>query len=153
MAGKIRGLFSKIGQFLLGKKPPKLTKPNLLGGRGIAVGSVAKRKQRLAQGLPEFTDEEIQKWRTLSPEEVDGFLDLEQPLFVHSSNVAMVQFFPVEGKMMVEFKNGGAYMVSPISKDEAQSFVTAQSKGGWYWTNVRVRGTKHGHRKNVVKIR
>lgn len=157
MAGKIRGLIgraaSRIGQLLRGKPAPAQVRPSLIGPRGIAVGSTAERKRRLAQGLPEFTAEEIQQWRTLSPAEVDGFLDGMEPLFVHSSNVAMVQFFPDAQKMMVEFKSGAAYMVSPINRAEAQDFVTAQSKGGWYWTHVRVRGTKYGHKKNVVRLR
>ena len=53
---------------------------------------------------------------------------------------------------MVEFIGGGKYLYSNISREEALSFATAQSKGSWVWDFLRIRRTKHGHRKPYVRI-
>lgn len=141
---------------LLGKKPPKLSKPfaaDATFSRGIAAGSMAERRRRAAAGQEMYSEEEMAKWRLLSVEEVDDFLSGHQPLFVHSTNVSMAQYFPEEQKMMVEFLSGAAYIYSNVSLEDAKEFVRYSSKGSAIWDLFRVRGTKKGHKKPYVRIR
>ena len=148
MAGILNKLKSTIGRWLHGKpKPPKIS-----GHRGIASGS------RANPNLDRYAERFASGHETISEEESEEFLSGLQPVFVMSSNVAMVQFFPDQGKMMVEFlakgnKPASAYLYSQISYNEALSFLQSQSKGGWVWDNLRIRGTKSGHKKPYVKIR
>lgn len=158
--GKIKGkIAAKLNQaFGLRGKAPKPAPPNtkVVGHRGIAAGSL-KRRQKLAQqfyqgsGIAPYTAAEVAKWRNLGGETVQGFLEDEEPLFVHSSNVIMAQYFGVVSKMLVEFRSGASYLYSNVSLSEALSFAQAQSKGGWIWDNLRVRGSKTQHRKPYVK--
>lgn len=62
-----------------------------------------------------------------------------------SSNVAAAQYHVDASKLMVEFLNGSAYLYYPISVDKAAEFYNAGSKGGWCWTNLRVRGPGGDH--------
>lgn len=95
----------------------------------------------------------VEKWRTLGSDVVEAFIYEQEPLFVHSSNVGMVQFFEPDNKLLVEFLGGGTYIYSNISVQEAIQFAQAQSKGGWIWDNLRIRGSKKGHKKPFFKIR
>jgi len=65
----------------------------------------------------------------------------------------MAQYFADEQKMMVEFKNGSAYMYSNVSIGEATEFLQAFSKGSAVWTLFRVRGSKTAHKKPYKKIK
>ena len=160
--GKITGkITSKINRaFGLRGKPPKPAPTSrVIGHRGIAAGDLKERQRRAAEfyrtGRPEdqpYTAEEIAKWRQLSGDEVEDFVENEQPVFVNSSNVVMVQYFPVVQKLLVEFKKGASYLYSSVSKVEALSFAQAQSKGGWVWDNLRVRGSKTAHRKPYTRV-
>lgn len=140
-------IIHKIANWFSGKKP---TPPGLkiTGHRGVAARLIANPnltsyQQRMSQGMSQ----------TISSDELEDFLAGGNPIFVHSSNVLAAQFYPDAGKMQVEFLNGSAYLVDPISAQEAMDFALSQSKGAWYWTNVRVRGSKTSHRKNVRKIK
>ncbi len=86
---------------------------------------------------------------------MDDFLDAGEPLFVSSSNVAMLQYFPADEKLMVEYNDGRAWMYSPVSRAVAEAIASSESKGAACWDHLRVRGegNKHAHQVNAVQIR
>jgi hypothetical protein len=106
------------------------------GHRGHAFRSLAD---------PDLSAENQAKWKKLGGESVEAFVKDAQPMFVHSSNVALAQYFADSHKMMIEFLNGAAYMYYPISESWAYSFAEADSKGGWCWSYLRVRGPGGDH--------
>lgn len=133
-----------IGRLFGGKpKPPKLN-ASVVGHRGIAAGDLAER-QRRAERFYETGDpadapyalEEVEKWQTLEPGTVEAFVHGGQPLFVHSSNVAMIQYHEEANKLMVEFLSGGKYLYSNVSPEEALLFAQAQSKGKWVHSHLK----------------
>ena len=119
------------------KKPeaPKITP----GHRGVALGLGTK-------------PNEINR-RTIESGEISEFVYEGQPLFVHSSNVAMAQYFKESKQIMVEYLDGEAWMFGNFSEQEAIAFAQAQSKGVFVWDVIRIRGTKHGHKKPATKLR
>jgi len=138
------GIFDRLRGWLRKKPAPR---PKLgRGHRGVAAGSQASPDlegyaERLAQGHSEVAEDEV-----------EDFLFNEVPLVVNSTNVSNVTYFPKEGKLLVQFLNGGKYLYSQISEAEALSFVQAQSKGIWVWNNLRVRGSRTAHRKPWTKV-
>ena len=139
----IKKILEKLGQAV--GITPKM--PYITGGhRGIAAGSLKK------PDLDKYRQRIVTGHTTVSPEEAAQVVYEEQPFFVNSSNISVVQYFKDEKKLMVEFKSGAAYLISDISEKEMIDFIQAQSKGGWYWSNIRIRGTKYGHRKAYIKI-
>lgn len=108
------------------------------------------RKLRQPQDL---SKENIAKWQKLGKDEVYSFVYEAMPLFVHSTNVSMLQYFIEEKKLVVEFKGGGVYAYSNVTEDEAIAFAKEPSKGGTVWSLLRVRGSKTAHKKPYVKIR
>lgn len=150
MAKFVRRAIDKIRSVLAGRRKPPVP-PTLpgrqtvaRGHRGVALGS---------QADPDLSPENIAKWRTLNEQDVRDFVHGGQPLFVHSSNVVMVQYHPEAQAMMVEYKKGRAYMYYNVSQWDAYSFAGAASKGSWIWDVFRIRGTKNGHRKPFQRIR
>ena len=152
-AKPVRGsLTESMIEDIVGKdkyKKPRI-KPEA-GLRGHAFGS-------LKPGKMDVSPENQAKWRGVTINEVEAFLYEQSPMFVHSTNVVLVQYFHETQKMMVEFKGkkrspASAYMYSNVSEDEAYDFVRAPSKGGWIWSHIRVRGSKTAHRKPYVKIK
>lgn len=98
-----------------------------------------------------FEQSEIDQWRMIPESEAFGFLHNYDVLPVSSSNVVAVQRLPATDELIVEFgagSGGGSYYIySNVSAAEADSFLKAPSKGSWVWSNLRIRGTKKGHRK------
>lgn len=153
----ISSILAKIKNRL--KRPPKV-KPrprqrmgDVIGHRGIAAGSLEPGKQ-------DFSAENVAKWQTLSGEKVAGFIYDGEILFVHSSNVAALQYHKDESKLMVEFLDGSAYLYWPISESKAIQFVKEMSKGSAVWNHLRVRGhqgkAKKGsypHKVNYIQIK
>ncbi|MDE2098100.1 MAG: KTSC domain-containing protein [Patescibacteria group bacterium] len=151
MGSKIRTLADSIRDFLhpTGRKPtpPKVAQRQpSLGHRGIAAGS-------LKPGEQDFSQENIDKWVGVPADEVEAFVHDQMPLFVHSTNVSLLQYFPEDQKLMVEFLNGGAYLYSNVTETEAYELAKAESKGGFLWDRIRVRGSKTAHKKPFVKLR
>jgi len=136
---RLRNLFG-------GKKPtaPRLTAP---APRGMAIGSTKN------PDLTSFLERSEAGHAEIPVDEVQDFLTGGQPLFVHSTNVAMAQYFPEDQKMMIEYKNGAAYLYSSISESDAKSFAYAPSKGSWVWSTLRSRGSKTAHKRPYVRLR
>lgn len=170
MASILRSMAGKIGRLLGKPKAPKVkerlfqyTDPNAPAGhRGIAAGNLTARQEAAeafyqGEGPQPWTAEETSKWKPLSAGVVAGFLYEQQIIFLHSSNVVAAQYFLDSQKLMVEFKGKGrpnsAYLYSNMSEQEALDLVNGQSKGGWVWDRLRVRGSKTAHRKPFVRIR
>ena len=143
-------LFERFRSMFRGNKKPQRVRIGE-GHRGIAARDLAMRQRRQARGREPYSWEEIKKWETLSVEEVDDFVNGGQPLFVHSSNVVSAQYYPIERKMLIQFKDG-RYMYSNVSEQEALNFAQAQSKGAFVWDTFRVRGSKTAHRKPYAKV-
>lgn len=110
---------------------------------------------KLAGPMPPrpWTRAEMRRWRDIGSEEMNNFVYRQQWLPVNSSNVVQVQYIWEVQKMIVEYMNGGRYLYSNVTDQEAIDFVRAPSKGGWVWSVLRVRGTKKGHKKPYVKVR
>lgn len=77
--------------------------------------------------------EHAANWKTLSADEVEGFVYDGELLFVQSSWVASAQYHHADRKLMVEFLNGGAGYYSDVSEEEATEFAKAYSKGKFLW--------------------
>ncbi len=72
--------------------------------------------------------------------EVEEFVLEGVILFVSSSNVSAMQYHKDEHTLMIEFKDGKAYLYRPISESLAYTFAEVGSKGGAVWDYLRVRG-------------
>jgi len=95
----------------------------------------------------------------MSEADARGFLAGEL-VFVSSSNVVAIQWLrdspdAATGRLMVEYREGVAWLYSPFSQEEAEDLLRAPSKGEWVWDNVRVKGegNSHLHRKDAVRLR
>jgi hypothetical protein len=140
-------LLSKLGRMLRLSRPKPPRVPRLgkvVGHRGIAAGNLKQ---------PNLSEANVAKWQTLDGDQIEGFVYDAQPLFVHSSNVAMMQYHKDAQKLLVEFLNGSAYLYSNVSEQEAIQAAKQPSKGGFVWDSLRVRGTKKGHKKPYVRIK
>lgn len=131
--------------------PPRLGRVE--GHRGIAAGSLKERTRKQERGEYPYSQEEIDKWQTVGGNEVYDFVQNQEILFVNSSNLVAAQYFANEKKLMIEYKGGSAYVYNNITEQEAVEFAQAQSKGGWIWSNIRVRGSKTAHQKPFSKLR
>ena len=144
----IRKILAKVGSYFA-KKPKPLPGSHAQGSgfryghRGTAMGSVAK---------PDLSKENVAQWRTFGENEARNFME-GVPIHVHSSNVAVAQYFPDANKLLLEFKNGASYMYDDIDENMAWDFLHAVSKGSWTWDKLRIRGTKYGHKKPYRKVR
>ena len=68
-----------------------------------------------------------------------------------SSNVQAIAYDITRNVLHVQYQNGRWYAYGNFSKQEAQTAWAAPSKGVYLWDAVRIRGTKHGHKKPVTK--
>lgn len=152
MAGRLSKIGSAIGRLFGRRQKPKARLIVGEGHRGIAAGNLTERHRRMAAGEQPYSQAEIDKWQTLSGDIVEDFIYNEQILHVNSSNVANATYFSQERKMLVQFLNGGRYLYSNVSEQEALAFAQSQSKGDWVWSNLRVRGSKTAHRKPWTKL-
>jgi hypothetical protein len=135
------GIFDR----LFGAKKPAARKRYNASGeghRGIGIG-----ESKHTSPSPVVLDSgRILNRQSVGSDEVYEFLMEGAPLFVHSSNVAMAQYYPEDEKLQIEFLNGSAYLYSPVSMELAQKFAEAHSKGIWVWSNLRVRGEDGDHK-------
>jgi KTSC domain-containing protein len=138
--GRIRSIFSGRP-----KAPPQQPQSRVVGHRGIAA-------RNLKPGQQDLSAENVAKWRNLTGQEVEDFVENEQPLLVHSSNVSLMQYFKDVQKLLVEFHNGASYLYDNVTKSEALQFATYQSKGGAVWDLLRVRGSRTAHKKPYRKL-
>lgn len=136
------GIFS-----FLGRKKPKRVEVRTLGHRGIAAGS-------LKPGEQDLSAENVEKWKMLGADEVADFVYRAQPLFVHSTYMVMGQYFIEEKKFLIEYPDGEIWAYDPVTEEMAIQFAQAQSKGGWVYDHIRVRGKGniHNHQMNAVQV-
>ena len=142
---KIRKWFKKPAQKQVRVRPGE-------GHRGIAAGDLKERQRRQAAGEQPFSQEEIDKWETLSGNIVEDFVYNEQILYVNSTNVANLTYYHKEKQMLVQYLSGGRYLYSNVSEQEALQVAQAQSKGAVIWDLFRVRGSKTAHKKPFKKL-
>lgn len=156
---KLKGILGSIGRGISGlfrSKPtapqvaPKRTIPQ--GHRGVAAGDLKERHRRSAEGEEPYTQEEIDKWQKLSGDEGSAFIYGGAILTVNSSNMDSAQFIRSKNQMIVKFLGGNKfYRVQGVSEQEAIDFVQAESKSGWYWDRILVRGKGNkGKTKKLV---
>lgn len=101
----------------------------------------------------DFSKENVEKWKTIEPDDVTKFIYKGYWLPFHSTNVRAVKYDIDSQKMFIEFKGkGGPYEYDGISKEKAMTFLQAGSKGGWVWDNLRVRGSKTKHQVPYRKV-
>lgn len=143
LAGKVRNLFRKKPAISEARR--RMQETGDYGHRGIA-----KRTDDFA-GY-DVSPENLAKRELLGKETAEGFLDGE-PLFVHSSNVAMMQWFKDTNQLMVEYHGGGTYLYDNVSETEAIAFLQAWSKGGAVWDYLRVRGSRTAHKKPYSRLK
>lgn len=127
------GLFNRL--FGGGKKLPRSKQG---GHRGVALGIGSKPDTTTVPG------------RTLNRQqvgndEVRAFLEDGAPLFVHSSNHAMAQYFPLDQKLTIEYLDGEAYAYGNVSPEEALEYAQAHSKGAWGIDHLIGRENLKGH--------
>lgn len=84
--------------------------------------------------------------------DLDDFLLNGVTFEVVSSNVAMASYEAETFTLFITYDGGECWAYDPISPSAAASFIQATSHGGWLWSNVRVRGTKHEHQCRASQI-
>ena len=168
-----RGVGGFLRRYLGSPRPsaPKV-KPSVgRGHRGIRAESLKMRDRRAeefaqalenagrtgqripADVLPRFTEEEIAQWKPIESDEATAFVYDNELIFVHSSNVATLQYFLEDKKLIVGYLNGSSYVYSGVTEEEAIRFVKAFSKGAEVWDTLRVRGSRTAHKKPYMKLR
>jgi hypothetical protein len=101
--------------------------------------------------------------RLISVEDVQEFLEGKRDILVDSTNVYSIGYRPETEQLHVGFQSktpdgkpsgqlGSMYEYDQISPEEAKSFLQVNSKGGWVWDELRIRGTKTGHKKAYRRI-
>lgn len=80
------------------------------------------------------------------------FLRGEQVTGFTSSNVQAFEYDKPAGELYVQFSDDRWYRYSSVSHGEAQGLFRANSKGGWVWDKLRIRGTVYGHRKPYALV-
>lgn len=148
----LRSILGRIGRALgMGKTPkaPTITpRQEPAGHRGIAAGDLQKPIQSFTQ--QHKAPETVQ---IVPPDQIARFL-YERAIFpVFSTNVEAAQYDHEKNILIITFKEGSQYAYSNVSLQEAVGFAQSASKGGWVWNNLRIRGTKHGHRKPYRRVR
>lgn len=63
-----------------------------------------------------------------------------------SSNVTSIQYDITRSILQVGYKDGSLYDYFGVPVQFAKSMLQSLSKGTWVWDNLRIRGTKLGHR-------
>jgi hypothetical protein len=61
--------------------------------------------------------------------------------------VDLAQYLYESETLYIQYKNGAVYSYKNVTYREALDFAQAGSKGEWVWSNLRIRGSKYGHRK------
>jgi hypothetical protein len=88
----------------------------------------------------------------LTPEQVQNFIYQSEFMQVRSSNVRAARYQLEDRALVITYDGGTTWKYSPIDVAEALSFAQAESKNEWLWANVRIKGTKHAHRKTVTRV-
>ena len=149
----IRDIIGGIGRALgLGSpKPPSIptrAQDGPQGHRGTARGDLSKPIRTFGETY--HVPEEVQ---IVPADQVSRFLYEGAVFPVFSTNVEMAQYDHEKNVLIITFKGGSQYAYSNVSLQEAIGFAQAGSKGGWVWSNLRIRGTSLGHRKPYKKVR
>lgn len=141
------GLFSKL-RGIIRKTPKASAKPprqRIAGGhRGHALGSIAN---------PDLSQENINKWHEFTEDESSSFVYDQELVLFHSTNVAAGQYFIDDKKMMLEYKDGSAYLYSGVTEQDAINFIHAQSKGRAVWDILGHPNSNGGVKKPYTRIR
>jgi hypothetical protein len=122
------GLLGNIlGRLRPGKRSGKQLRsrvPGVVGHRGIAAGD-------LRPGRQDLSPENVGRWQNLSGDEVSRFVNDNELLLVHSTNVHSAAYDPELEELTVWFLTGKGTVYGDVSTREALDFAQAQSKGGW----------------------
>ncbi len=141
-----------LWQRLFGGKGKKARGPDpgrgaaSMGHKGIAAGSLKAGEQDLTAG-------NVARWQNLSGGDVEAFVYDEMLLPVHSTNVKTALYRHDREELEIEFLDGDIYLYHDISAALALEFAKAQSKGGWVWDRLRVRGSATQHQVKYTKLR
>ncbi len=131
-------------------KPPPPTKLERIYLRGPGHGGQALGSRK--PGKQDLSPENIAKWKQTHSDEVQDFVYGREPIYVHSTNVVAAQYNDDLKKLAVKFKGKGqAYMYHDCDERMAFDFAQDWSKGGWVWENLRILGTKNGHKKTFTR--
>lgn len=88
----------------------------------------------------------------LGESDVERFVNGEEAIMADSTNVYSLFYRPDYQSLQIEFLNNSIYLYSNVTEAEAEDVALAMSKGMWIWDELRIRGTKYGHRKSYMRI-
>lgn len=127
------------------KEEPKRKSQETLGGghRGIARGDAA---------APDFSAENVAKWKGLTGNEVENFVYHGEVFECHSTNVRLAIYDIAYKELIVQYHNGASWKYGNVSEDEAIGFAKAQSKGTYINQLVKVPGSNTRHRKPATRL-
>lgn len=75
---------------------------------------------------------------------LDLFLHDGKWITVESSHVEAMRYLAEPQALYIEYWDGSIYQYSPVSRDLAEKFAYASSKGTVVWDDLRLRGTQFG---------
>jgi hypothetical protein len=141
-----------------GRQPPPVPSgrtpaANYHGQRGYAIG-LGARPTHQAQVPVQFTPDPTRhiNRQVVGGSEGAAFLFGGEYFPVYSSNVRGMMYRALDNELVVEFLNGSAYLYRSVTFSMARSALEAQSKGGWVWDHLRVRGSRTAHQVPYRRI-
>lgn len=155
------GLIRRAIDFITGRKkpePPSVIRrgwreQELVEGTQQEIGQIHGGTARRDNQNPDLSEENTEQWKWIKQQDVVDFLYRGKPLLVHSSNVKLFQYDRNKNALYIEFLNNAGYVYDEISPMEAYHIISQWSKGTSVWDNLRIRGTKYGHRKPYRRVK
>lgn len=60
-----------------------------------------------------------------------------EPIYVSSSNLSYVTYYPESEVLVVGFHGGGVYSYSSVPESTVEALLSASSKGSYFYYNIR----------------
>ena len=131
------------GRFIMGKTLEQVTGNNILDLDRLMQG-----KSKLRSDTKDTRDYELRRARMNLADEIPDNIWITD---FASTNIKAIKYDIENEVLTVAFWSGGIYQYLDFPYEAAEDFLNADSKGEWFWENVR--GGKIGNDQyNFIKI-
>ncbi len=79
------------------------------------------------------------------------FLHSNKPFPITSTYCTVVRYDNEAELLYITHHNGSQWRYGPVTRDMADDFIHAESRGKWIWRHVRVLGTVHEHQLPIAE--